>query len=333
MARVSSCGNKRETRVSHKATNWVLALRGLKPAPKMLLFYLADRHNPDYGCFPMQATLSIDTEMSVASINTHLNALEDAGLIRRVKRVDRKTGKQLSTRYILGFEEGFIPKPCPDIGDGSDGTTREQLQGDDAPDAEETPLDKPVDNSVGDGKADSKLSPIPTPENAESRLQNLETNPVREPIIEPVKEEEARERDEFGTFFQSLLFAVGFKPGDDLPGWWQGDTARKHVIGWTVDLGLSRDRILDVAENSRHDHPEPPDGPKGLDRAMQKAAREKPRKNAAKEAPKQEDVLAFWSEFINSDKPIMPNSISPSTRHLLLVRKLVTEARLRERGQ
>ena len=132
--------------MSHKATNWVLALRGLKPAPKMLLFYLADRHNPDYGCFPMQATLSIDTEMSVASINTHLNALEDAGLIRRVKRVDRKTGKQLSTRYIFGFEEGFTPKPSPDIGDGSDGTTREQLQGDDAPDAEETPLDKPVDN-------------------------------------------------------------------------------------------------------------------------------------------------------------------------------------------
>lgn len=66
---------------------------------------------------------------------------------------------------------------------------------------------------------------------------------------------------------------------------------------------------------------------------MQKAAREKPRKNAAKEAPKQEDVLTFWAEFINSDKPIWPNSISPSTRHLLLVRKLVTEARLRERKQ
>lgn len=299
----------------------------------MLLFYLADRHNPDYGCFPMQATLSIDTEMSVASINAHLNALEDAGLIRRVKRVDRKTGKQLSTRYILGFEEGFTPKPCPDIGDGSDGTTREQLQGDDAPDAEETPLDKPVDKSVGEGKADSKYEAIPTPINAGSRLQDLETNPVREPIKEPVKEEEARERDEFGTFFQSLLFAVGFKPGDDLSGWWQGDSARKHVIGWSVDLGLSRDRILEIAEKSRHDHPEPPDGPKGLDRAMQKAAREKPSKNAVKPAPKQDEVLAFWAEIINSEKPIMPNSISPSTRHLLLVRKLVTEARLRERGQ
>lgn len=186
MARVSSCGNKRETRVSHKATNWVLALRGLKPAPKMLLFYLADRHNPDYGCFPMQATLAIDTEMSVASINTHLNALEDAGLIRRVKRVDRKTESscQPATSWVSR-------KASPQ--------NRVQIL--------ETDRTERLGNNC---KATTRrmrrkrrwitlwitlwATEKPTPNYRQSRprkrgipTQNLETNPVREPIIEPVK--------------------------------------------------------------------------------------------------------------------------------------------------
>ena len=38
--------------MSHKATVWAIQQRGLKPATKIVLWFLCDRHNPDFGCFP-----------------------------------------------------------------------------------------------------------------------------------------------------------------------------------------------------------------------------------------------------------------------------------------
>jgi len=43
--------------MSHKATVWAIQQRGLKPATKIVLWFLCDRHNPDFGCFPTQARL------------------------------------------------------------------------------------------------------------------------------------------------------------------------------------------------------------------------------------------------------------------------------------
>lgn len=95
--------------MSHRATNWAVEQRGIPAIAKVVLWHLADRHNPDNGCFPDQATLADSVEVSRASINRHLTELEKAGLIRREQRVDPTTGKHLSTRYRLGFEEGFEP--------------------------------------------------------------------------------------------------------------------------------------------------------------------------------------------------------------------------------
>lgn len=102
--------------MSHKATNWAIQQRGLKPATKLVLFYLADRHNPDHGCFPSHETLADDCEMSPRSILTHLDKLEDAGLILR-QNGRRAGGLWGHTRYMLGFEEGFTPRVA-DIADG-----------------------------------------------------------------------------------------------------------------------------------------------------------------------------------------------------------------------
>ena len=35
--------------MSHKATVWAIQQRGLKPATKIVLWFLCDRHNPDFG--------------------------------------------------------------------------------------------------------------------------------------------------------------------------------------------------------------------------------------------------------------------------------------------
>ncbi len=123
--------------MSHQGTNWAILQRGLKPTTKIVLWHLCDRYNPDYGCFPSQERLAYDCEISRSTLNLHLIRLETAKLLRRVPRIDPISKQQMSTRYILGFEDGFPPefedaepemtpfgdqsneKPCPDLGHGS----------------------------------------------------------------------------------------------------------------------------------------------------------------------------------------------------------------------
>lgn len=246
--------------MSHRATNWAIQQRGLKPATKIVLWFICDRHNPDFGCFPTQARLAEDAEMSVSALNDHLARLEALRLIHRVRTHDPRTHKRQATRYILGFEDGFPQEPSPASGDGPEETDDEQKG--------EPTLDS------GHG-AISGFPAKPSPDFAESHLRNSETNLVREPVREPVKEEEgaqARATD-FDRFFAELLDALGLDPAA-LPGWWQGWPAQVHVRRWTCDLGLTERRIIEIATASRRDQPTPPDGPKALDRAMERAARQ-----------------------------------------------------------
>jgi len=111
--------------MSHKATVWAIQQRGLKPATKIILWFLCDRHNPDFGCFPAQVRLAEDAEISVSALNNHLTKLEELGLIHRVRSYDPRTQKRKATRYILGFEDGFPPEPTPKTGDRILGTKKE----------------------------------------------------------------------------------------------------------------------------------------------------------------------------------------------------------------
>ena len=94
--------------MSHKATVWAIQQRGLKPATKIILWFLCDRHNPDFGCFPTQARLADDAEMSISALNEHLAKLQELRLIHRVRAQDPNTHKRLATRYILGFEDSLL---------------------------------------------------------------------------------------------------------------------------------------------------------------------------------------------------------------------------------
>ncbi len=67
--------------MSHFATNWAIQQRGLDAATKVLLWHLADCHDPAQGCFPTQAYLVDRSELSCASVNRHLAILEQRGLI------------------------------------------------------------------------------------------------------------------------------------------------------------------------------------------------------------------------------------------------------------
>jgi len=341
--------------MSHDATNWAIKQRGLKPTTKMVLWHLCDRFNPDYGCFPSQDRLAHDCEISRSTLNDHLGQLEAAGLLRRVPRIDPVTKRQLPTRYILGFEPGFTPAsgaPCPESGHG-DGAA-EECAGQAVALDEKSPAGAgpcPESGHGNDGRAVSDFCPEPCPENGQSRVRNSDTNLVREPLSKPVKEEEgaqAREA-EFDRFFAELLGALGLDPAA-LPGWWQGWPARLHVRRWISELGLTEDRVIEIATASRRDHPEPPDGPKALDRAMQRAAQREARAKVPARAggnggdaqrrpkrdpsprPSGDELAAFYAELVNSDRYLPANTISNSLRDAMLSRGLVTPERLRMRG-
>ena len=171
----------------------------------------------------------------------------------------------------------------------------------------------------------------------------MTTNLVREPLSKPVKEEEgAQARSAISDqFFGEVLFALGLV-ATALPGWWQGWPPRLHVQRWRDELGLTEAEIVATAEASRQDHPEPPDGPKALDRAMQRAAQRKVeaagqnrRKRKSEPAPAAKpitDLPAFYAKIVNADGYLPVSAISNTMRDAMLGRGLVTADRLRERG-
>jgi len=273
-------------------------------------------------------------------------------LLRRVPRIDPVTKRQMQTRYILGFEPGFTPAdvaPCPETGHGN------------APidfDAEMAARIDPNATMSGDpcpefghgieAEAVSGFCPDPCPENGQSRVRNPDTNLVREPLRKPVKEEEdAHARDSsFESFFGKLLGALGFAADASHPAWWQGEPARLHVRRWIQNLGLSEDRIIQIAAETRQDHPVPPDGPKALDRFMERAAQrdaqmaaagrtqkaKRSRKGQGKPPPNPDELATFYAAKVNSDEYLPASMISNAMCAAMLERGLVTTERLRARG-
>ncbi|CUH61612.1 helix-turn-helix domain-containing protein [Thalassobacter stenotrophicus] len=363
--------------MSHAATNWAIQQRGLKPTTKIVLWHLCDRFNPDFGCFPTQARLAHDCEIGRATLNRHLDELEARRLIKRVRIVDTKTGQQRPTRYLLGFEfkdgarasspplDGNIAtdagdtapsnhpedassasqnpakNPCLDLGHGRDRETSYCNGG------QGHPTQGPPCLETGHGSV-SHFGPNPCLKNGDSRVSKWDTNPVREPLSKSVKEEEHAQAREtaFDVFFGKLLKALGFDPDGPLPGWWQGWPPREHVRRWIGELRLSEAEILETAGTSRQDHPEPPDGPKALDRLMQRAAQRKTTSKGSKgqdgkrlrgkaasgPAPSIDELAAFYAKRVKGAGYLPPSMISTAMCQAMLERELVTHDQLRMRG-
>lgn len=88
--------------MSHTAVNWALEQTGLKPAAKLVLICLADRHNKDTGeCFPSQELLAKDACISRSSLNDQLAALEELGFINRHPEIDPVSRRQKRTVYTF----------------------------------------------------------------------------------------------------------------------------------------------------------------------------------------------------------------------------------------
>lgn len=156
--------------MSHRAMNWALEQRQLKPSPWRVLVMLADRHNKDtLRVDPEQARLAHDCNMSRSTLNRQLADLENLGLIVRVERVDSRTNRQMATFYILALD---FDHP-PDVENAvSDYRTRiAQVQTGNI-EADRVPEQ--------DTEAVSQKSPEPCPKNGQFRVSKWDTNPVKE---------------------------------------------------------------------------------------------------------------------------------------------------------
>ena len=100
--------------MSFEAINWAWKQRGLSSTQKLTLLALADRHNPDFGCFPSISKICADTELSRSTIIRCTQYLEETGLISKQK-ARRDNGSDTSNRYILGFEQGVSPSHSPSV--------------------------------------------------------------------------------------------------------------------------------------------------------------------------------------------------------------------------
>ena len=87
--------------MSHYMTALAMKQQGLKPATKIVLYWLADCHNQETGqCFPSINHLASVCEMSRRSVEGHLTILEQLGLIKRFNQY-RDRGGKTSNSYSL----------------------------------------------------------------------------------------------------------------------------------------------------------------------------------------------------------------------------------------
>lgn len=100
--------------MSFEAINWAWKQRGLSATQKLTLLALADRHNPDLGCFPSISKMCGDTELSRSTVIRCIQYLEQSGLIKKQK-AQRENGSDTSNRYFLGFEVGVSPRHSPSV--------------------------------------------------------------------------------------------------------------------------------------------------------------------------------------------------------------------------
>ncbi len=311
--------------MSDLATDWAIRQRGLLPAAKLVLWHLCDRHTPGSGCFPSQDHLIAAAEISRASLNTQLRRLEDAGLIRRQRRLGRGAGQRKSTRYVLGFEADFPQKRGQVFGQRNGQKP--------SPDLAQTPP-KPCPDF-------DQKHPKPCPDFRQSHLRILDTNLVRKKETTTARstrtgphDAHAREAPETACLAacgEGLCIEARAVIGATAPvidGW--------LATGYDLDLDIlpmllartlrKRDSPIrtwayfTAAIAKRHAH-----------RAAQVAKPKGAGETGSVPKPTAYELMVMTADWINSGRYVPPSAVSTSKRAALLAAGLVTEATLRAR--
>ena len=94
--------------MSHYMTALAMKQKGLKPATKIVLYWLAEHHNGESGrCFPSLNRLALCCEMDKSTVVRHIDALVEKGLVQR-RKTTRPDGGFSSTTYVLYIDEPLL---------------------------------------------------------------------------------------------------------------------------------------------------------------------------------------------------------------------------------
>lgn len=299
--------------MSHKATTWALSAGlglGLSAGAKLVLLQLADRHNPDLGCFPSQGRLTADCEVSRSQLNVHLSALEAAGLIRRVRQLDPKTRQKKPTRYMFAFEDGFEPI---------------NAQQSEAPEQVELPLEKsePCPENGHGLSADSMsgLATIPCPISGQSHVRPTGHKPVREPVRESIVRGDAAEHTslQFEKFWEAYPRA-------------RNKDRSLKLFTEAVNLGVDPAWIIASAKQYRAENT----GNKPMylvysDNWLE-GGRWRDQERPAVAIQLRSDLATMFAEKIRAGRYVAPSAITPRLAAEIVGRGLATEGEMRSAG-
>ena len=94
--------------MSHYMTALAMQQIGLKPATKIVLYWIADHYNHEtHRCFPSHKRLADLCEMSRQSVINHIAILQEQGMIRATNRT-RENGSNTSCEYELLFKQADV---------------------------------------------------------------------------------------------------------------------------------------------------------------------------------------------------------------------------------
>lgn len=100
--------------MSVKALTWAKATTTGSASRKLVLLVLADYADEAWSCWPSQATIAEETELSVRQVRRILADLEEAGIVRREQR-RRDDGYRTSDRIFLTSPDNLSPEISPDM--------------------------------------------------------------------------------------------------------------------------------------------------------------------------------------------------------------------------
>jgi hypothetical protein len=277
-------------------------------AQKFALVTLANYADDCGVCWPEQKTLSDDCACSARTMRDALAELQQAGLISRLMRRRRDGSRRSDVFLLIGFAarkpilraDDHPVLTAADVADltAAAAANRQNLPVDDP----ENSADQPADGAAPTGKIchiNRQNLPVtimqeppfePSEElpekqkeeegacaaasfDFEAQISDAEPGPdTSQPDPQPGPgATPPPPASDLAVLLRRVLVAVNHDPDGDLPHWWTGPGVITALTAWR-HLGLSDDQIALCAVESRRGNPVPPNGPRALDRPMQRLA-------------------------------------------------------------
>ncbi|MBN8189526.1 helix-turn-helix domain-containing protein [Salipiger thiooxidans] len=222
--------------MSVSVTSAAVAASSSTGVTRLVLLCLCDKAGDHGVAWPAVSTICEWTNSSERAVQKALKQLVEMG---EIKLLEAGGGRNKPSRYLVSV--------------GLDDTNTPQEK-------HRKPCGVSSENPAGKTPYSAK-----TPQNRSENPAECAPNPS---INSSSSAREARSDDEL---YDEVLSAAGIRNGS-MPTYWMPPAAVIHVGRWRSQLGLTDAEIISTVRECRKRHDNPPNGPKGLDGAMQRTA-------------------------------------------------------------